>query len=480
MKYISTQTSFKSGRLSEKLTGRNDVPEYQNGLSIGKNGFVAKQGGAYKRFGIKNLTGLPTGWTDAQLKTYVVYEDKTVNLLMLDTGFMIFDEDGNPITQYTPWFGIFDPQQFDTALLENKIYVTHYSGLMKPIVIELVLLSPPVTTATRVSMGFTGALGTNNITSVPMKDFNTSTALQMRLLGVSGSTHILESSFPHFSLEMVGEFVMIKGISYIQRAFGQTPEATLVTGAYLITNYISPTQVDVTGLVTVDYGFGPPNGAGPYDVLTNWAFPDDSYTAPIAIDQTTGGAQVNSYWFPDWTQSAWNAREGWPKTVSVDEGRLIYGGTPLKPSTFYGSLIGDPSFFLDKRFAQELNGLGYSGDIEDSDPYQFTIASDDDSAITFMQATSSFIIGTLRREYIVSGGGQTVSKKNISVRPHTAHGSSPLQTAVYDSNVFYIGTSGKQLFLLRYTEENGSFISKEISVLFDDILEDGVTISQIN
>ena len=88
-----------------------------------------------------------------------------------------------------------------------------------------------------------------------------------------------------------------------------------------------------------------------------------------------------------------------------------------------------------------------------------------------MESSVSFIIGTERQEFIVSGGGQTISKKNVSVRPHTSHGSAPLLSVSSDNVVFYVGKTREQLFLFKYNEANGSYISQEISMLNDDVFK---------
>lgn len=473
MKYVSTQASFKSGRLSEKLTGRADVPEYKSGLSIGKNGFVSKSGGAYKRFGIKNLMDIPLGLDDGKVVSYTLFEIQTVNIVLYRSGFQVFDSNGNAISDDKFWAGnFFDPHLFDVALYENKVFITHYTGEFMPYVIEF---KKNLVTG-KAEIFFSGVIPTQGPYSVPMKDWNTSD-VTMRVVNVvqidvAPSVQV-ESSSTHFTAGMEGEFLMIKGlVDYFRN--GQGSRLELATGMYRIENIVSDTLVDVIPVASYTY-----TGTGPHDALTNYTATVDGPWIPTNGSGGTGGIYYSKA-YTDWTSSAWNPIDGWPKTVSVDEGRLVYGGTIIKPNTFYGSLIGDPLFFMDKRFTQRVNS-GYYGDIVETDPYQFTIASDNDSSITFMQPASSFIMGTMRREYIVSGGGSTVSKKNVSVRPHTAHGSKPILTAVYDTNVFYVGTSGKQLFLLRYAEENGSFVSKEISVLFDDLLdEDGVVITDIS
>jgi hypothetical protein len=458
MKYITTQTSFKSGRLSEKLQGRIDVSEYQNGLSIGENALIDKAGGAYKKYGIKKIQDIPLNLSTYRSETFLIFDNKEINLVFSEDGWFLLDEEGNYITTFiNAWTGL-DPALFDFALYNNEIYIVHYSGTLQPYRIGLALNSlgkVEIVNAT------TGPINMGYYWSRPMSDFNTNPAVSMRVTTVNTPpNHQVEASVPYFSVDMVGEFLMLKDVVYYESV------AQEVTGMYQITGYVSDTLVNVVGVLS--YSIPAVDNSGD---TRNWSSTTSNFDVMANFGEDASLDSTTSGYTDVWAQSAWSSRLGWPRTVTVDEGRLMYGGTPSRPATFYGSRVNQPLFFLDKRFTTKTSD-GYFGDIVETDPFQFTLASSTDSAITFMLPASALIIGTTGREYIISGGGQLVSKKNISARPHTAHGSEPILTAVYDTNVFYTGREGKQLFLLRYTEENGSYISKEISVLFDDLLED--------
>ena len=77
-KFVENLSNFRAGVLSKKLYGRTDINEYKNGLSIGENAFVAKEGGIYKRFASRPIMQMPTGMTDVQIESVTMFTNKTI------------------------------------------------------------------------------------------------------------------------------------------------------------------------------------------------------------------------------------------------------------------------------------------------------------------------------------------------------------------------------------------------------------------
>ena len=91
-----------------------------------------------------------------------------------------------------------------------------------------------------------------------------------------------------------------------------------------------------------------------------------------------------------------------------------------------------------------------------------------------MESSVNFVVGTSNQEYIVSGDGQAISQRNISARPHTSHGSAPLVSVTFDNATLFVGRSRQSIHMFAYNESNGSYSSKEVSILNDDIISNGI------
>ena len=460
MKFNHPQTTFKAGRLSPKMYGQIEIKEYFEGMSICENALVSKQGGVFKRFGTQPIMGLDSEVSDRRKITVNMFKDKSYHFLFTDNKFRILDSAGHQMAE-SPSFtfltgGVLGPQEFSLTCYENTVFITHYSGTLKPMIAKF---TSEVTV-------FIDTIPTNSFYNIPFNDPNTNTALKLRLKNVNNLASLqMEANFNFFSSTMVGEWVRIVGLTNYPPPTTTSNDTmkVLATDVFYISSYVSPTLVNVIPSQSVNLKAEPVGGgvATPLEYCVFANFNADNELK-----------SVDSLWFDEFNEQSWSTRYGWPRTVIVDEGRLIYGGTPDKPLTFYGSKTNGPFFFMDKRFVTSPNvtsAHSYANDILETDPYQFTISSKYSTDITFMESSTSFIIGTGRQEFIVSGSGAAISKKNISVRPHTSHGSAPLISAASDNTIFYVGKTREQLFLFKYNEANGSYISKEVSVLNDDI-----------
>jgi hypothetical protein len=200
----------------------------------------------------------------------------------------------------------------------------------------------------------------------------------------------------------------------------------------------------------------------------------------VAVNYSYGGTPQDIFQFgavtktDRWAVSLWYAGN-WPRTVTTYEGRLVFGGTPDKPLTLFGSKVNGYRQFNQIRMPFPGNSLlsirPPSGPVEATDPYVFGISSKDDSRITFLQPAQALIVGTDRKEYAASGGDTILSALSVNVKPYTTNGSSAVSSVGTGSNVFFISNSGRQLFMFRYNSRNGTFVSSEVSLLFSDLIE---------
>lgn len=483
MKFVDTRTSFKAGVLSPKLNGRIDIREYGEALSVGDNALIGKLGGARKREGSFVLADLAAS-PNVRLETVFVNGQSLILVLGPDY-FKVLNNDGQDLSagggdHQGSFVGAVD--QFDVAVYENKIVVTHYSGDMIPYYINL---DDNGFYSSRV------AIGLGNIYAQPMVKYQGAITLKIKnlrdfYLGTDNYV-VIESSGSYFTNDMVTERIMITGLTRIQGS------NRIGTNYYTIFQVDSGTEVRayphyILNEAKARFGYN-------IDLLANMEYDtsDDLYLGLGGIDYKGSGVPADiadeSNVFDEFYTGAWSNRLGWPKTVAVDEGRLIFGGSKTYPARLWGSRTNDPFFFLDRRFFEsdfswrigsriarnEKFQVEYSGEIEETDPYQFTIAAQRGSIINWMRAGVNFFVGTTDQEFIISGAaGSPISQKSISVRPHTSHGSSRLLSISFDNVVLYTNRAKTTIQMFLYNESNGSYISKELSLFNEDYLEDRI------
>jgi len=468
MKFIRGQTSFKAGEISPKLFGRIDIREYQEALSIGTNALIGKHGGAYKRFGLQPIMcvgSIPTN-SKPVIKSVTLFGNKTLFFLFYNTVLRILDGEGRDVSNgFISYAGTYLAEDFNIAVHENTVIVAHYSGTKPPLYVEMEDLNGVIKLARAYELSPRAGNYPSYYGTTPMVQVGG--GIKIKVLGISGGGDQLQTDASYFTSDMVGERIMITGPCNIQNG------VRIATESYRITGYVSSTLVNCTP--DFSYIFG--------DTLSTLNFSN------TGGDDTYKLSGTSTDYFDEWYQSAWSSRLGYPKTVCVDEARVVFGGSPSYPATIWGSKTNTPYFFLDKRYYSssfswvKTTGSSiyrvdnarfyhtYDGDILETDPYQFTLSTKNGSAITFMESSVNFMVGTSNQEFIVSGNGSAISQKNISARPHTTHGSFKGLSLTYDNTILFVSRSRQSLHLFTYNESNGSYITKEVSILNDDLLD---------
>jgi hypothetical protein len=476
MKFITNLSSFKAGVLSKKLFGRVDIREHSEGLSIGENGFVAKEGGAYKRFGLRSVSQLSDDET-AQVESVRLSSDRSVYLMFFSypsytanhSKWKLLDANGNQVHQSIDILGVVGG--FSITKFDEWVVITHKDG-HSPVFIRIGLSS--VNKPTLQEIKLFDALSPY---SYPQGKTNTSPTKKVRLNNVNsgtGATQIEATGFSLLDEFGVGDWVRVSGICYVNGA------PRIGTGMYRITGNLLAATADVQS-----FFYYPTTLAGSvsFDALADLSV----IVSGVYTIIQSGGA--NSQWFDEWSGSLWTGSNGYPKRAAVDEGRLVFSNAGKNKSTVWGSKTNDPFFFLDKRFlgrtatytitgssgdtaAQTANfDPPYSGDILETDPYQFTLSTKNSSQISVMESARHFLVGTDRQEFLINGNSGALSQKNFSARAHTSHGSYDDLSLAFDSTILLVGRGRRQLFLFKYSDQNGSFVSKELTILNGDPFE---------
>ena len=217
----------------------------------------------------------------------------------------------------------------------------------------------------------------------------------------------------------------------------------------------------------------------------------------IALTNTTGGATLNvlktcvvvadlitpansnvSTPTDDWSVGSWSNYQGYPRTVTAFEQRLVFGGSIKQPDTLWGSLSGNMFHMMADKLAQDsssdLSGLGFFGGVVATDPYQFTIASQEINAITWMASQRALELGTLGSEYIVSGGDSGLSPLSVpKIQAQTSHGGDTVRPVRIAGGTLFISRDGQTVRDFKYSNDQDSYVTRNISVSSDEIIHHG-------
>lgn len=482
-RFINNQESFTAGEISQLVQGRSSVDQYKQGLSECLNMIPLKGGANQRRNGSKyHFTiahdstytlegGAAEAVTDVKFIPYKLSNDEqyVVAILKLQTKIRIqfYNVGGYPSLVYG--IGLFSStlgtdyipyatniQNFQYSQSGTLMILTHEDRTIPPLFVSLRsptgtpkwymnFLNPvaptsgvisdianynlstqgwitivgggtPVTSSEFLATRNHGLSGHYSVMTQAFRDIN-STQTTMTGGAVSGFTYI-DSSTAYFTLGMVG--------SWIKLTNGTT------TGVALITEYVSTTKVNVA-------------------VIRNIT------TSPTKL----------------WEISAWNSSFGFPATSSFFEQRTVLGSTLDQPDSFWGSQTANLSMFMAKRLAQDsstdTSGFNYFGAVADSDPFAFQVASNEVNKIQWLLATRTLYAGSIGAEYTISGANSALSASSFNISPESNIGSSFVQPLAVDMSVVHVSRDGKSIRQLKYSFNNGSVLSKDLSILGERI-----------
>lgn len=450
MKFTTSQTSFKSGRLSSKLFNRVDTKQYHDGASALVGMRVLPEGG------VERIPGSQLVWVSGGVSgkhisftikgnpvTCVIYPSGN-EIRIKKLPFLYSGSTEEQILHLTTSFvNVYD---FNFACLGNEIFIVHDSGTLPPVIVKFdpvtlsfVSVQPwefvPALEWGKYPMADIGSTGA----SLKIEDWDTVT----ETLGVTSTdpniVDILQNS----------KVIYLEALARPHNSSGYAISAAMSDFYYVWGNITDGVRLKPTT-----------------------AFPS-TVEGQIWCAMRKGrmiGAHIDT-----WSYNLWRPGN-WPRTVAIHEGRVVFGGTPDAPMSIYGSKIGGNYFFNQLRRVEtgtaEIANPPHSGSSLPTDPYVYTISSKEDSRITFLESTQALVIGTDRKEYIASGGDTILSSTSVSIHPHSANGSVPQKSCSTGESVYYVSSKGKKLFRFKYNRENGSFVSQDISLLFSDLLEE--------
>jgi hypothetical protein len=158
--------------------------------------------------------------------------------------------------------------------------------------------------------------------------------------------------------------------------------------------------------------------------------------------------------------SVWSVANGYPRTVTLHEQRLIAAGTDKYPQTLWGSRTAE---YLD--FTKGTN---------DDDSYSFTISSDEVNPIIYVTSLRNLVVHTYGGEFSVQGGVEKpITPTNVRVRPESTHGSRGVRPITVGKESVFVQRAGRKLRALGYRYEQDGYIAPDLTVLAEHITAGG-------
>lgn len=486
---LNIQTNFTVGEVDPLLRGRIDLNQYYSALKSAENVVVIPQGGVRRRPGLKFTYDLPASASDGaalipfEFSTADSYMFAVVNqrIYIFKNGSLITNINGSgndylaaSVITSTILPNLKYAQSADTMIFVHEDLqpqklvrgANDSSWTLSAITFDfvpkyaydLILLNPVSTitpsattgTVTFTASGYTsdtGNLQTATTTSVTLKSAANSTndifkgmcvvmttgtqAGKARKITAYNGTTKVATTYPAWDIApLTGD--SYKVVPYAAESVNQYINVQPYGRARII-KYVSDTQVQAYVEIP----------------LTN-------------TDAVPSGSHEAECFYED----VWSTTRGWPKSVTFHEGRLFFGGSKYRPSTVWGSRVGDV-FNFDKGTSLDDDGLEATLDVD-----QFNAVLD------IYSGRDLQVFTTGAEFYVPQGLGDPITPSNFIVRVATRNGILAGTAPVgLEAGTIYVQRGGKTVKEFIYTDAQATYISNNISVLSGHLINTPVDIA---
>lgn len=190
-----------------------------------------------------------------------------------------------------------------------------------------------------------------------------------------------------------------------------------------------------------------------------------SYTSGTSVAGVIKQALTSTVAAPQdaWSKHApaWSATNGYPRTGTLYEQRLVMGGSPAYPQTIWGSSTGA---YLD-----------FTMGVNDDDAFAFTLASDQVNPIQYLASSRALVAFTSGGEFTVAGGlEKPLAPTNAQVRQRSNYGCSRVRPVrIRDVEVF-IQRAGAKVRTFGYNVSTDDWTAPDIAVMAEHLTQAGI------
>lgn len=404
---IRVQTNFTSGELDPKLRARIDLRQYFNGMETAKNVVVQPQGGIARRDGTRYIAELPASAADGVRTVHFEFSvDDSYMLIFVDQRMYVF-KDGVQITNINE---------------SGNDYLS----------------VPKITDAVIPTMCWAQSADTLIITQQTM--------IPQRILrGATDASWTISD----LDFDFIPKFAYSISVT--------EPDANL-----------TPDQPDGNVTLTASPGVFSASDLNQYINVTP--------QGRLRIVEFISAAEVKAYaevpLFDDsvveegnWElesgyEDTWSNTRGWPRAAVFYEGRLYFGGSSSRPSTLWGSRVGN-FFNFDP------------GESLDDAALEATLDTGRFNAIIDLYAGRNLqIFSTGAEFYIPQTLGDPITPSNLSVQEQTSNGSRVgIRVVNVDGATVFVQRQGKALAEFIFSDTVNGYVATKISLLSSHLLK---------
>ena len=194
-----------------------------------------------------------------------------------------------------------------------------------------------------------------------------------------------------------------------------------------------------------------------YECLVN-----DPSSGAFATQQSIGVWGERFPRIKDWYEGAFSKKNGFPKSVSIYDNRLVFAGTNKNPNTLWISAIDDLNNF-------NLGSL-------DTNAIKITLSSLTQNDIQWLCSARNLVIGTSANEWSLGSGNQNIpiTPTEFNLKRRSQYGSSQLQGLLVNSAVLFLMRQNKKIREWYLQENQEDYLASDLAYIAEHITGEGI------
>lgn len=435
VKIVDKQNIFNSGILSSKLYSRDDLKQYNNGVSDAMNFICSRYGPMEKRTGTQFVWDLENPNEKVFFLPFIFSIKQTVLLEFLDHKIRFYTFDGqnfgpiadpnNPGQQYeisTPFSG----DQLDDISYVQSLDVIYLAFADR--------VTPPYTLSRYANNDWRLALFETE--DGPYLDQNYSVNKKMKIDDTN--TNVSTVTLTNFTLGQadVGRWIRI------------------CTPRYNENTYAYEDKWSYGKISSVAQGGG--------SITVRWTYRN-------SVNETDKSWMTTAT--SEWRLGVWHSGTGnndypvtYPTKVTIHQQRLVWAGMTNKP------WIWTSNSFAYKNYAPS----DYEGEISDTNSINYDISTDKVSDIFWLKSLKSLLIGTELGEIRMFSSGTAITPADVVSNRESSYGSFNAEPVVNDDNIVFIQRLQRTIRSLSYDYNQDAFVGPELTILAEGLTQGGI------
>jgi hypothetical protein len=474
-KALGIQTNFTSGELTPRLYAHVDLDKYKNALKTAENVTILPHGPATRRNGSKFIKETKDSTKVSRLIRFQFDEDN-VYILEFGHNYIRFfanganvESGGSPyevVTTYT------QDEVFDITYEQFGRVIFLYHGSHAPATLTYtsaaswtlatIAFYPPATDedgykpAATLTPAATSGTGIN-FTASAASFLDTDVGRQLINLGGVGRAVITAfTSTTVVVCTIIENFPSTSAIASQSWKVDLSPITTVTPSGSKVGALITLTAANPT--------WQSASAIGHYVLINNGVCKILSLTSNLVanaeVQKSLSALTATTAWSLE--EEAWSSTRGYPRAVSICQGRLFSGGTTTQPLAIWGSETG--------LFTSQ--GIGS----EDSAALQFEVSLPSASKISWMAALrNSLVVGTPNGGVTIGAGTDTVLTPSfIPQQVRGIMGSNIQQPVSLNDEIIYIQKAARKVNSLSYNFDIDNYVSSDLLFFAEHLSEGGI------